>query len=487
VPTTDDLVASLQKLRRTETLGALPQALDRLARLAVELFDADLAALAFHRGGVSRVVASSGLEARFRSLTWDFAAVRYAPDERVVLPDATKNQDASAVRRFLGLDAVGFLLREPIDTHPDHSLALIILGREARSRPSRRQLKLLAEIVDAIRTTAAPHLRQLAAAHPSATTALSLNEAYAAVETAPWPAALFDSRQHVLALNSEMARLIGRDAERAIGKAPDELRLPMGGAIMQLQEQALRTGLSPPDVEVISPADSGRRAFQLHLSPFSPTDDAQTYLYAAAREVTDGIVQERQIAERIRLRRPDSPSAPVSFLLETLVARRAIRNRKAMQYLTLRSWRSNLKSWQIKTLRALKADIPPELPDRVADEILADVTALFGLGAFHAIVPVPCGHSGEGPCFSLEIARALALRSGIPVARALESRPQRGSSHPKENVKRPPMVLAQRLSGPALIVDDVATSGSHLEEAVTLLRPGCGSTLAVAWIGAGVG
>ena len=49
------------------------------------------------------------------------------------------------------------------------------------------------------------------------------------------------------------------------------------------------------------------------------------------------------------------------------------------------------------------------------------------------------------------------------------------------------MGLAEAILDEWLIVDDVATSGSHLEEAVTLLRPGCGSTLAVAWIGAGVG
>ena len=45
-------------------------------------------------------------------------------------------------------------------------------------------------------------------------------------------------------------------------------------------------------------------------------------------------------------------------------------------------------------------------------------------------------------------------------------------------------VLTDKVSGPALLVDDVATSGSHIEEAVKLLRPACGSVLAVAWIGA---
>ncbi len=41
------------------------------------------------------------------------------------------------------------------------------------------------------------------------------------------------------------------------------------------------------------------------------------------------------------------------------------------------------------------------------------------------------------------------------------------------------------VEGPVLLVDDVATSGRHIEEASLLLRaqkPGCG-VLAVAWIG----
>jgi predicted amidophosphoribosyltransferase len=46
------------------------------------------------------------------------------------------------------------------------------------------------------------------------------------------------------------------------------------------------------------------------------------------------------------------------------------------------------------------------------------------------------------------------------------------------------MTLVEKVSGPALLVDDVATSGSHLEEATKLLRPSCGAVMAVAWIGA---
>jgi predicted amidophosphoribosyltransferase len=44
------------------------------------------------------------------------------------------------------------------------------------------------------------------------------------------------------------------------------------------------------------------------------------------------------------------------------------------------------------------------------------------------------------------------------------------------------MTLIEQAPGPVILVDDVATSGAHIEEAVKLLKPGCGAVLAVVWI-----
>ena len=44
------------------------------------------------------------------------------------------------------------------------------------------------------------------------------------------------------------------------------------------------------------------------------------------------------------------------------------------------------------------------------------------------------------------------------------------------------MTLVEKVPGPVILVDDVATSGAHVEEAVKLLRPVCGAVLAVVWI-----
>ena len=48
---------------------------------------------------------------------------------------------------------------------------------------------------------------------------------------------------------------------------------------------------------------------------------------------------------------------------------------------------------------------------------------------------------------------------------------------------RPRLELVRTIGEPILLVDDVATSGAHIEEAVKLLKPHCGTVMAVAWIG----
>lgn len=181
----------------------------------------------------------------------------------------------------------------------------------------------------------------------------------------------------------------------------------------------------------------------------------------------------------------DYPKEPsFVFLIETLIPKRSINTRNSMSYLSLKTWRKPIQPYQIQALRALKENLPPEVAPFIAREILREVETLFGLSAFRAVVPMPCGHARATPCLSLEIARAIEAQSGVQIIRALSTKSRKGSSHPKENLRRPPLVLRQQVSDAVLLVDDVATSGSHMKEAIGLLKPGAGSVLAVAWISA---
>jgi predicted amidophosphoribosyltransferase len=127
------------------------------------------------------------------------------------------------------------------------------------------------------------------------------------------------------------------------------------------------------------------------------------------------------------------------------------------------------------------------LADEIASEMAADVRSLLGAGGFKAIVPMPCGHSAPGRCLSSAIARSLGRRLKLPVTHALSLAVEKGTSHPKTNASRSAMALVAPAEGPVLLVDDVTTSGRHIEEAVNLLRKADTAAMAIAWIGGDAG
>ena len=59
----------------------------------------------------------------------------------------------------------------------------------------------------------------------------------------------------------------------------------------------------------------------------------------------------------------------------------------------------------------------------------------------------------------------------------------KGVSHPKEFQNLPPLRWRVRPTGPVLLIDDVATSGWHIEEALNLLRQQAAPVTAMAWLG----
>jgi predicted amidophosphoribosyltransferase len=117
-------------------------------------------------------------------------------------------------------------------------------------------------------------------------------------------------------------------------------------------------------------------------------------------------------------------------------------------------------------------------------ECATEIIRMVGKDTFKCIVPVPCGHSCEaGHCLSLAFARAIGAEMDLPVINAFAHLEQKSSSHPKQNLKRAKMRLLQSVPGPAIVVDDVATSGMHIEEATTLLKDSGVNTFSIVWIG----
>lgn len=186
----------------------------------------------------------------------------------------------------------------------------------------------------------------------------------------------------------------------------------------------------------------------------------------------------------------DLPSQPghntaAKFLLKTLLKRTTLRNRKDVSYVTLRTWSKTIKEHQLGALQIVKLDPDPEFVKAVADEIAQHVRRFFGAPRIGCVVAVPCGHSRRDDCLSVQIARMVADILAVSYVAAFECAPLPGSSHPiKSQYFRAPKLVAELTGDTVLLVDDVATSGRHIETAVNVLREKVSHVTAIAWIGA---
>ena len=178
---------------------------------------------------------------------------------------------------------------------------------------------------------------------------------------------------------------------------------------------------------------------------------------------------------------PFQPEPILNFLISTLPERQRLLGRNGTTYIGLRTWRKSIKDHQISALNAFKKLPHPAGVNHIANEMAGAIERLYG-HVFKAVVPVPCGSSGRTDCLSVQLGHAVARKLSVPLIDALASAAPRGSSHPKNSARLQPFTLKEQVPDCVLVVDDVATSGKHLELAVNALRPACQFVQAVAWI-----
>ena len=171
------------------------------------------------------------------------------------------------------------------------------------------------------------------------------------------------------------------------------------------------------------------------------------------------------------------------FLMDTLISQPRVLSRGTVSYHGLRRWRQSVKSEQIAALKAIKRMPSSHFEFTIAEEMSSWCRRTFGGTAFANVVAVPCGHSGED-CLARRIGQQVAAQLGINFLDAFKPLAVKGSSHPKTNVQRPKMELALVPVGPILLIDDVATSGSHISEATVALRNEGLAVSSMAWIAA---
>jgi hypothetical protein len=190
----------------------------------------------------------------------------------------------------------------------------------------------------------------------------------------------------------------------------------------------------------------------------------------------------KAVVDEVAIPKREDDQVAAAFLLKTLGAGQRLLARNGVSYVGLRSWREQVKEHQIAALVALKANLPESFVTTVATEIATAAVSQFGLGVIRNVVPVPCGSSGRADCFSVRIAERVADVLRCEFRNVLKSKVPKGSSHPKASARLGAMTMEGELAGATLVVDDVVTSGKHLELAMKCLRGNSISCFAMAWI-----
>lgn len=481
------LAESYQRVFPDRHIGRAVAALERLARLAAALCDARTATLLMYAKGRSRVVARTGQPFKTRMFAWSFDEAPYGPADRFLVTDVTLRPELKSLPIFTWADEPRFLLRVPVLVDGEVVLSLMVTDAAPRPGPTPDDEPLLQELLSLMRDEFALVRPLLEDDDADVTVALTLDDVRARAEASPIPTAILDDDLRMVFANAAAAAVLERRADAMVGAALRELVPVAVDTTEMLFRAAFTQKLTAPEIELgVMGRDGAMRTFRVLASPFSPIETRRYFLQVVAREVTALAAREESIDDRVgavTLVRTGPPEPTAEFLFETLVERRALRARNGITYLTLRSWRQAIRAYQIKALVALKTAPPPAFVDRIATEIETEIASLIGGPIFRAIVPIPCGHSSDHVCLSTAIANRLGARMKMPVLHALGAAKLKGKSHPKTNAKRPPLRLVHAVSEPVLLIDDVATSGAHLEEGVKLLKPTCNGVMPVAWIG----
>ncbi len=223
--------------------------------------------------------------------------------------------------------------------------------------------------------------------------------------------------------------------------------------LQKLYKKALESGFSTPEMDISTDHSGSLRTYRVRCSPIRPLGYPEDILDITSEDVTHKVVpqsEHSQLSDGFGEPSSNFIEPTGNFLFETLVSKRALRQRGSLNYLTIRSWRSSIKEHQIKAMRAIKQSAHFDFALKCAKECAAEIVSLVGVNTYKFVIPIPCGHSKPGKCLSLSLAKAIGAELSIPVIDAFAHQPLKGTSHPKTNLKRPPLRLTQHVPGPAI-------------------------------------
>lgn len=169
-------------------------------------------------------------------------------------------------------------------------------------------------------------------------------------------------------------------------------------------------------------------------------------------------------------------------VLGSLIYRPMVFHRNDVAWIAACAWRASAKADDVVALKRAKRELDRPLIDTAAKLVATVVHQLRGERAADAITNVPCGHSRRPDCLGKQIAQAVAAVLGLPFRQIFADRFCSGVSHPREFSRLPPLEPIADPCPSMILIDDLATSGWHVEESLTALRSLGASASAIVWI-----
>jgi hypothetical protein len=194
-----------------------------------------------------------------------------------------------------------------------------------------------------------------------------------------------------------------------------------------------------------------------------------------------GFVEFDEATFRAGASEPERPRHEAG-LIGSLMYRPMVFRRNDVAWIAACAWRAHAKVDDIAALKQAKRTLDPRLIGEAAELVAALVRQLRGEHAADGVTCVPCGHSRRPDCLGKQIARAVGEALDLPFRQVFADRPCSGVSHPKEFAKLAPLKQIAEPLASMILVDDLATSGWHIEESLTTLRRLGASASAFVWI-----
>jgi predicted amidophosphoribosyltransferase len=459
--------------------------MDHLLLVGKTLARARSAVLLLANSTIGRSIAHFGLGSGNATFRWPRADLPYNVNESQIVQNITDVRMARAIRAIFGDVLQGAFIRIPVLVENDFACSMLFNLPQGVATPSKTEMLLLRSLAKQMAKTARPLIDHFIASGSPISIAASSAELVEAVSHDEGLRVILDHDMRVVAVSDTFLKFGRKQRSEIVGKSYYDLNLPISRTMGRLYEHAIESGLSTPEVEISSEMTGELRRYRVRATPIRASDCSEDWLDIVVVETASMPLEAEDAAgaDGFEEARSMAVDATAEFLFNTLVRKRSIRSRGETNFVTVRAWRSSIKQFQIKALRAVKRGEQEGLARLAGAECAGEVDRLVGIRTFKFVVPVPCGHSAPGACFSGALAKAVAAELDVPVINAFAHMGLKGSSHPKSNIKRPAMKLVQSVPGPALLIDDVATSGAHLAEASALLKQEGTESFAVAWIG----